>query len=61
MESAWIVFIADDEGFIEGVFDNEEAANDCYKYHDSYMPLATYMLRINPAIFQSTFTIPLDE
>jgi hypothetical protein len=61
MESAWIVFIADDEGFIEGVFDNEEAANDCYKYHDSYMPLATYMLQINPSIFKSTFTVPLEE
>jgi hypothetical protein len=61
MKTAWIVFIADDDGFVEGVFDNEKAANACYKYHHSYMPLATYMLKINPTCFQSTFTAPIDQ
>jgi len=61
MKFAWIVFIADDDGFVGGIFDNEKAANACYKYHDSYMPLDTYMLRIHPSDIQSTFTAPVDE
>ena len=61
MKSAWIVFIADDDGFIGGVFDNEKAANACYQHHDSFMPLATYVLKINPTNIQSTFTAPIDQ
>jgi hypothetical protein len=61
MKSTWIVFVADDHGFVEGVFDNETAAIACYKYHNSYAPLTTHLLKIDPTYLQSTFTIPLDE
>jgi hypothetical protein len=61
MKSTWIVFIADDDGFVGGVFDNKKAANACYKYHHSFMPLATYVLKINLTNIQSTFTAPIDQ
>ena len=61
MESAWIVFLADDDEFVIEVFDNEKAAIDCFKYHISSAPSATYIVRIDPTNFQSTFTVPLEE
>ena len=61
MESAWIVFLADDDEFVIEVFDNEKAAIDCFKYYISSTPSATYIVRIDPTNFQSTFAVPLEE
>jgi hypothetical protein len=47
----------DDEGYIVGLFDNINAAKECYKYHVSYFP-RTSLIPICTEIIESEFIAP---
>lgn len=61
MNLLWIVFVGDDDGFIGGIFDNEDAADECYKYYCSHMSSDTHIFSIDPENFKSNFVAPQFE
>ena len=45
-KNLYCIFDSDDDGFIEGVFDNEQAANQCFNFHSTYLR-NLYFLKID--------------
>ncbi len=56
----WVTFIADDDGFIGGIFDNENSAYECKSYYDEIFG-KSYVLEIDQAHTSTQFTLPIDE
>ena len=53
----YCVYMDDDGGFVAGLFDNINAAKECYKYHASYFP-RTSLIQICADIIESEFIEP---
>jgi hypothetical protein len=59
MTPIWIVFVPDDDGFIDGIFDNEISAYECKKYNEQIF-LKTFVIKLNEYETKSAFIPPTD-
>ena len=53
----YCVYMDDDEGYVVGLFDNINAAKECYKYHASWLP-RTSLIPIFTQMIKSDFINP---
>ena len=53
----YCVYMDDDGGFVAGLFDNINAANECYRYYACFFPM-TSLIPICTDIIESEFIEP---
>jgi hypothetical protein len=53
----YCVYMDDDGGFVAGLFDNMNAAKECYRYHATYFP-RTSLITIRTDMIGSEFIEP---